>query len=105
MGYVVDNLLKLSNKVKKSKTDMAQEAHEAIRPTQIGVLDAGNDTAQKNLYKLIRNITLESCMIPAIYKSICSVITSQLKYEYKHSEEQVMEPGWKIVRGYEKSNK
>ena len=103
--YLVSNVMKLSNKVKKAKDDKSQEAHEAIRPTKIDVLDAGVDQSQKNLYQLIRNITLESCMIPAIYKSICGVITSPTKHEYKHSEEQVVEPGWKIVRGYEKKNK
>ena len=103
--YVASNLMKLSNKVKKAKNDTSQEAHEAIRPTKLNVLDAGNDIGQKNLYQLIRNITLESCMIPAVYKSICAIITSPTKYEYKHSEEQVVEPGWKIVRGYEKVNK
>lgn len=102
--YLATDLIKLSNKVKKSKKDNAQEAHEAIRPTKIAVTNVGNDSSQNNLYNLIRNITLESCMISANYKSICGVITSPLKYLYKHSEEQVVEPGWKIVRGYEEIN-
>ena len=104
-NYVSKNYMKLSNKVKKQKNDNSQEAHEAIRPTHISKENMGKDVSQKNLYNLIRNITLESCMIPANYKSICAVVTSPEKYLFKHSEEQVVEPGWKVVRGYEKVNK
>jgi DNA topoisomerase I len=101
--YLVSNVMKLSNKI-KSKKGNSQEAHEAIRPTHIEKKVAGENTQQKNLYNLIRCITLESCMIPAVYKSICATINSPAKYIYRKSEEQVVEPGWKIVRGYEETN-
>ena len=101
--YLMANVMKLSNKVKAKKGN-SQEAHEAIRPTHIEKKTAGIDQQQKNLYNLIRCITLESCMIPAVYKSICATINSPAKYVYRKSEEQVVEPGWKIVRGYEENN-
>lgn len=102
--YVSGSVKRLCNNSKSKKENNAQEAHEAIRPTNISNEIAGNDVAEKNLYKMIRNITLESCMIPAIYKSICASIDSPEKYVYKNSEEQVVEPGWKIVAGYETKN-
>ena len=100
----VGNLGKLSNKQKKKKkNDNSQEAHEAIRPTKI---DKDNvDDQYQSLYTLIRVTTLESCSIPAIYKSIVGTINSPMKYVYKKSEEQVVEPGWKIINGYVETNK
>ena len=47
----------------KSKT--AQEAHEAIRPTQISKRSAGSTEEQKKLYVLIRERTLASQMADA----------------------------------------
>ena len=102
--YLSLSVKNLCNNVKSKKENNAQEAHEAIRPTKVGVEEAGNDKAQQNLYNLIRCITMESCMIPAVYKSICATINSPIKYVYKNSQEQVVEPGWKIVRGYEEQN-
>ncbi len=49
----------------KTKSRSAQEAHEAIRPTHIGTLSAGADSAQKKLYELIWRRTLASQMAPA----------------------------------------
>jgi DNA topoisomerase-1 len=43
----------------------AQEAHEAIRPTNINKLTAGKNSDQKRLYDLIRRRTVSSQMAPA----------------------------------------
>jgi len=43
----------------------AQEAHEAIRPTNVISEVAGNDERQKKLYQLIRNRTIASQMVDA----------------------------------------
>ena len=102
--YLSSGVKKLCNNVKSKKENNAQEAHEAIRPTNVTIEQVGDDKAQQNLYNLIRCITMESCMIPAVYKSICASISSPTKYVYKNSQEQVVEPGWKIVRGYEEEN-
>ncbi|MGF7228884.1 MAG: type I DNA topoisomerase [Candidatus Saccharibacteria bacterium] len=49
----------------KTKNASAQEAHEAIRPTDFGTLTAGADDQQKKLYKLIWSRALASQMAPA----------------------------------------
>lgn len=49
----------------KTKNASAQEAHEAIRPTNINALSAGADNSQKKLYELIWKRTLSSQMAPA----------------------------------------
>ena len=48
-----------------TKSAGAQEAHEAIRPTNMLVKSAGNDAAEKKLYELIWKRTLASQMADA----------------------------------------
>lgn len=83
-----------------------QEAHEAIRPTNIDCIDICKDFGSREvkLYKLIRKVTLESCMPSANYNSIKCEITSPDNHLYNYSAEQVVFPGFKIVDGYEKEN-
>lgn len=49
----------------KTKNDSAQEAHEAIRPTDFRKLSAGADDQQKKLYQLIWQRALSSQMAEA----------------------------------------
>jgi DNA topoisomerase-1 len=49
----------------KTKNSSAQEAHEAIRPTDFRKLSAGADEQQKKLYELIWKRALSSQMAPA----------------------------------------
>lgn len=49
----------------KTKSVSAQEAHEAIRPTDLNKERAGDDESQKKLYHLIRQRTLASQMSSA----------------------------------------
>ncbi len=49
----------------KTKDQSAQEAHEAIRPTEIHKLNAGEDEAQRKLYNLIWQRAVASQMSPA----------------------------------------
>lgn len=49
----------------KTKNSSAQEAHEAIRPTDFNNQSAGDDEQQKKLYKLIWQRALSSQMAPA----------------------------------------
>ena len=49
----------------KTKNSSAQEAHEAIRPSDFNRLGAGDDEQQKKLYKLIWQRALASQMAPA----------------------------------------
>ena len=61
----------------KKKTN-SQEAHEAIRPTniQISSIPNENQTRIQKLYQLIYNTTLESGMALAKYYKLVSSITS-----------------------------
>ena len=93
---------------KKKEETKAQEAHEAIRPTNIKVVsidDSDFSPREKKLYKLIWSHTCESCMEKATYNSISCSITGALNTKFKMNTEQVVFPGWKIVDGYEKENK
>ncbi|HYH36364.1 MAG TPA: type I DNA topoisomerase, partial [Candidatus Saccharimonadales bacterium] len=49
----------------KTKSQSAQEAHEAIRPTSFATTSAGDDNQQKRLYQLIWQRALASQMAPA----------------------------------------
>ncbi len=49
----------------KTKNQSAQEAHEAIRPTDFRKLSAGNDTQQEKLYQLIWQRAMASQMAEA----------------------------------------
>lgn len=49
----------------KAKTGSAQEAHEAIRPTNLGIESVGAESGQRKLYELIWRRALASQMAPA----------------------------------------
>jgi len=49
----------------QTKSKLAQEAHEAIRPSHLDKLEAGRDMGQKKLYKLIWRRAVASQMAPA----------------------------------------
>ena len=94
----------------KTKKNNAQEAHEAIRPTDINrcahnCKETGKITSKEiRLYKLIWNNTMESLMSDAKYNKITSEILAPNKKIYRRSEEQIIFPGWKKIRGYEETN-
>tara|TARA_Y100000741_G_scaffold363555_1_gene352092 strand:- start:1340 stop:3712 length:2373 start_codon:yes stop_codon:yes gene_type:complete len=95
---------KKKSKKKKEENNNAQEAHEAIRPTNILVKSIPDDedvfTARhRKLYKLIWNNTLESMMASAIYKQLVVKISAPQKHIYKYSAEENIFPGWKAVQG------
>lgn len=52
----------------KNKNSGAQEAHEAIRPTDLSVDQAGNDDAEERLYRLIWMRTIASQMSEAQFE-------------------------------------
>ena len=107
--YVREDLASLSErtdnkkkkKSKKEKENTAQEAHEAIRPTNIATLKVNEELGSREcrIYQLIRRNTLESCMAPATYKAITATISAPEKHEYKCSSEQIVFAGWKKVAG------
>lgn len=99
---------KPKSKSKKDTSVKAQEAHEAIRPTDIcltSIEDSEFSPREKKVYNLIWSHTCESCMERATYLHISCNITGPIQLHYKMSVEQVVFPGWKVVNGYEKENK
>ena len=92
---------KTKKKTTKKQNDMAQEAHEAIRPTKIEkiqIQEGGKIGYQEvRLYNLIWKNTVESLMEKAIYESITAEISAPQKNKYKYSIERVIFKGWKIL--------
>ncbi len=93
-------------KVKKVKKDkekendsLRQNAHEAIRPTNISLFELPEtlDSKEKRMYKLIWEHTLESCMAPAIFFSITASISAFQDTKFTYTSELIDFPGWKIV--------
>ncbi|MBR2659326.1 DNA topoisomerase I, partial [Candidatus Saccharibacteria bacterium] len=67
VGYIEGNFGKNYLKVRKFKTKdaSAQEAHEAIRPTNVNVTSAGKNNYEKRLYQLIWARTVATQMANA----------------------------------------
>jgi DNA topoisomerase-1 len=96
-----------SKKTTKAIVDK-QEAHEAIRPTNIFLKDLPDKigSKEKRMYKLIWENTLESCMEKASFYSIVASISASLDNKFSYTSENVDFLGWKIVKGkYEVDNK
>ena len=98
---VVDEKEKKSKKKKKEENNNAQEAHEAIRPTQIKIENLPDDSdfsnRDKRMYYLIWKNTMESCMTDAEYTTILAKIKAPYDYEYKYTCEEIVFEGWKII--------
>jgi DNA topoisomerase-1 len=70
----------------KTKSASAQEAHEAIRPTDMSLERGSSNEYDQKLYNLIRNRTLASQMAPAKLEKTTvtvTVSTSDKKFEAK----------------------
>ena len=108
--YISKSIFKLvnTNKKEKSKDKLAQEAHEAIRPTSIKrtSLPIGGKISNKELrlYLLIYKNALASCMSKAIYDKLSLELSAPLNNQYKYSIERVVFEGWKVVYGVENND-
>ncbi|SDX65999.1 type I DNA topoisomerase [Hymenobacter psychrophilus] len=58
----------------KTKSASAQEAHEAIRPTDFTLLKAGSDSQEQRLYDLIRKRAMASQMADAVIERTVATI-------------------------------
>ena len=93
---------------KEKKDSLRQEAHEAIRPTNIHLKELQDDIGnkEKRMYKLIWTNTLESCMTPASFYSVTANITAPKNTKYSFITELIDFPGWKIVENkFSRENK
>ena len=87
-------------RVYKSKVKCAQEAHEAIRPTNINKnkLDDAFDSFEKKVYELIWKRTIASQMANAMYDSYkINITVSKSKYIFECKFEKLIFEGYKKV--------
>jgi DNA topoisomerase-1 len=74
----------------KNKNASAQEAHEAIRPTDVTLETASNNEYDQKLYDLIRRRTLASQMSPAQLENTTITITVSTRDEVFEAKGQVI---------------
>jgi DNA topoisomerase-1 len=108
-SLVTRNAAKVVDENKKKKTkkvetqqvkdNLRQEAHEAIRPTNISLFELPEtlDSKEIRMYKLIWENTLESCMSPASFYSITASISAFQNMKFTYTSELIDFSGWKIV--------
>ena len=79
----------------KTKSKNAQEAHEAIRPTDISKKTTSRDVDESRLYELIRTRTLASQMASAkLSRATLKVVASEDIPEFSTTGSRVLFPGW-----------
>lgn len=88
----------------KTKSASAQEAHEAIRPTDISREAAGKNDYEKRLYALIRGRTLATQMADARIESTTITIATPTEYNFIGKGEIVTFDGFLKVYGRIKEN-
>ena len=102
---VADSLRQVTDRdsLRQVTDSLRQEAHEAIRPTNISLddlpekLDAKFGSKERRMYKLIWTNTLESCMTAASFHSVTANISAVNNTKFTHTCELISFPGWKIV--------
>lgn len=103
--YIEENFGKEYKQVRKytSKTKGAQEAHEAIRPTNLRMEQGGADASQQRLYDLIWKRTIASQMAEAkLEKTTIDVdMSNQKKHVFRGKGEVVLFDGF--LRVYQES--
>jgi DNA topoisomerase-1 len=95
-GKKVKNVEKPLTQINDS---LRQNAHEAIRPTNISLFELPEkiDSKERRMYKLIWENTLESCMATASFFSITANIAAFQNTKFTYASELIDFPGWKIV--------
>lgn len=90
----------------KTKVANAQEAHEAIRPTDMSLTKASSDSSAQKIYELIRNRTIASQMKPAIIEKTTATITNtSSEYAFEAKGEVVIFDGFLAAYGRSKEDK
>lgn len=87
----------------KTRSRVAQEAHEAIRPTEINRVPGRADTKLERdrgkLYELIWKRAVSSQMAPSVVEDTKATIVSKNGYEFLSSGTRVIFDGWWKVSG------
>lgn len=90
----------VKNRHFKTKSASAQEAHEAIRPTDFTLETASEDAGQQKLYRLIRARALASQMSEAqVEKTVATIIISNSNHVFVAKGEIVIFDGFLRVYG------
>jgi DNA topoisomerase-1 len=93
-------------RVFKTKSNSAQEAHEAIRPTNFNLDNAGKTDTEKKLYNLIWRRTLASQMSESVFERTVVNINNGNKLEFKASGEIMVFDGFlKLYNDSSENNK
>ena len=105
-SYVEDEFGKEYVKVRnfKTKNESAQEAHEAIRPTDINREVAGKNDYEKRLYNLIRTRALATQMADAKIENTTIKISTPSEYFFEGKGEVITFDGFLKVYGRIKEN-
>jgi DNA topoisomerase-1 len=89
----------------KTKSASAQEAHEAIRPTNMALEHATSNEYDQKLYTLIRNRTLASQMTPAkLEKTVVTISISSATQRFEAKGEVIIFDGFLKVYGGSKKD-
>lgn len=89
----------------KTKSASAQEAHEAIRPTDMSVERGSSNEYDQKLYDLIRRRTLSSQMAPAkLEKTVITISISTSKETFEAKGEVIIFDGFLKVYGGSKKD-
>jgi DNA topoisomerase-1 len=84
----------------KTKSSSAQEAHEAIRPTDMAAERGSSNEYDQKLYDLIRRRTLASQMAPArLEKTVVTITISSSSLAFQAKGEVIIFPGFLKVYG------
>ena len=106
-NYVSTKLHEIEIKTEKSTNKLTQEAHEAIRPTNIEriTIDEKYSAKSKKLYQLIWKNTVQSCMKEAILHHIKATITAPFDYLFEYISTKIYFDGFMILDKNIKSEK
>ena len=106
-NYISKRLHEIEIKTEKSTNKMTQEAHEAIRPTNIDrtTLDEKFSTKSKKVYYIIWKNTLQSCMSDAILDHIKAIISAPFEYKFEYIATKIKFDGFLILDKNIKSEK
>lgn len=99
-----ENYLPSKPVVYKTKSKNAQEAHEAIRPTNVLFIPGKNDKKLKSdelkVYSIIWKRSVECQMTPAVYDQTTILINSAKKYLFRATGSQIKFNGWLAIDSF-----
>ena len=94
-------------RVYKSKVQNSQEAHEAIRPTDISITPskAGLSSDEQKLYQLIWNRTVASQMVNSSYeRKVLNIESSCKKYSFRATSRKNLFLGFQVLTKEDKDS-